>query len=99
MEAHRSWSRVLDLWKGLCEKVRTKVLDLGFGPFFSIPLLKANKALLMALAERWSLITRTFHLPMGEIELTLTDFYMMTQPPIGGAPPPYEVMPSADMNR
>lgn len=77
--------------------MRVKVLDLGFGPFLSIPLLKADKALLMALAKRWSPITRTFHLPMGEIGVTLTDFYMMTWLFVGGAPPSYEMMLSLEM--
>lgn len=99
VEVHGSWSRVLDLWNGLCEKVRVKVLDLGFRPFLSIPLLKVDKALLMALAKRWSPITHTFHLPMGEIGVTLMDFYMMTRLPVGGAPPPYEMMPSLKMIR
>ncbi len=73
-------------WNGLCERVRVKVLDLGFGPFLSIPLLKADKALLMALAERWSPDHPHLHLPTGEIGVTLTDFYMMTRLPVGGVP-------------
>lgn len=52
---------------------------MGFGPFLSISLLKADKALMMALAERWSLITCTFYLPMGEIGLRPIDFYMITR--------------------
>lgn len=99
VETHRSWSGVLVLWKNLCKRVQTKVIDMGFGLFFDIPLLKADKALLMALVERWSPITHTFHLPMGEIGVTPKGFYMVTRLPMGGAPPPYEVMPSIDMIR
>lgn len=83
METHGSWSRVLNLWKSLCKKVQKKVLDMGFGPILGIPLLKADKALLMALADIWSPITLTFHLPIGEIRVTLTDFYMLTRLPMG----------------
>lgn len=99
VDTHGSWSRVLNLWKALYKKVQTKVLSMGFKPFLSTPLLKANKALLMALVERWSLITRTFHLPMGEIGLTPIDFYMMTKLPMGSEPPPYEITPSDDLIR
>lgn len=68
-----------------------KVLGLG------IPLLKADKALLMALVERWSPISCTFHLPLGEIGLNPTDFYMMTRLLMRGDPPLFEMMPAADM--
>lgn len=85
---HGSWFGVLMMCRRLCEKAQTKVKEMGFGPFLSIPLLKADKALLMALAKRWSPITRTFHLPMGEIGLAPTDFFMMTRLPMGGEPPP-----------
>ena len=56
---------------------------MGFRPFLGILLLKVDKTLLMALVERWSSITYTFHLPMGEIGLTPTDFYIMTRLPMG----------------
>lgn len=81
------------MWKKLCKRVQTKVLGIGFGPFLGILLLKVNEALLMALAERWTPITHTFHLPMEEIGLTPTDFYMMTRLSMGGDPPPYEAKP------
>lgn len=74
------------MWGHLCEKAQTKVKEMGFGPLLSIPLLKANKALLMALVERWS--------PLGEIGLTPTNFYMMTCLPMGCDPPPYKLVPS-----
>lgn len=82
------------MWGRLCKKAKVKVKDMGFEPFLSIPLLKVDKALLMALAERWSPITHTFHLPMGEIGLPSVDFYMMTHLPMGGYPPPYEMVSS-----
>lgn len=71
----------------MCSNVQDKVQALGFGPFLSLPMLKANKALMMALVERWSLITQTFHLPMGENDMLFIDFYMMTDLSIDGTPP------------
>lgn len=61
---------------------------MGFGPFLSLPVLKANKALMMALAKRWSPVIRTFHLPMGEIGLPPIDFFMMTGLSMNITPPP-----------
>lgn len=87
------------MWGSLHKKAKTKAREMRFEPFLGIPLLKADKAFLMALVERWSPITHTFHLPMGEIGLPLTDFYMMTHLPMGGDPPPYELAPSQEMVR
>lgn len=67
--------------------VQTKVRELGFGSFLSLPSLKVDKGLLMALAERWSLVTRTFHLPIGEIGLPPINFFMMTGLPMDGLAP------------
>lgn len=73
-------------WKHLCKKIQAKIKEQGFGPFLNLSSLKADKSLLMALAERWSPMTRTFHLPMREIGLPQMrkiglpqiDIYMMT---------------------
>lgn len=43
---------------------------------------------MMALAKRWSLVTCTFHLPMGEIGLPPIDLFMMTDLSMDGTPPP-----------
>lgn len=42
----------------------------------------------MALAKRWSPITQTFHLSMGEIRVPPIDFFMMMGLSIDSAPPP-----------
>lgn len=54
-------------------------------------MLQADRALLMALIERWSPITHTFHLPMREISVPTTDFLMMTGLSMDGTP-----LPSSD---
>lgn len=88
VERHGSWSRVKTLWERICSNVQDRVWDLGFGPFLSLPILKVDKDLLMALSERWSSITQTFHLPMGEIGMPLVDFFMMTSLSMDDTPPP-----------
>lgn len=71
------------MWGRLCKKPKIEVREMGFEHFLSILLLKEDKAMLIVLAERWSPITHTFHLPMGEIGLPSTDFYMMMHFPMG----------------
>lgn len=60
----------------------------GFWPFLSLLMFLADKALLMALMKRWSPITQTFHLPMGEIGVPPIELFMMTGFSMGGTPPP-----------
>lgn len=61
---------------------------MGFGHFLTLLMVLADKALLMALAKRWSPIMQTFHLPMEEIEVPPIDFYMMMGLSMDGMPPP-----------
>lgn len=59
---------------------------MGFDPFLTLLMLNADWTLMMALAERWSPMTYTFHLPMGEIGMPPIDFFMMMRLPMGGTP-------------
>lgn len=59
-------------------KVQVRVILIRFGPLLTLPVLKADRALMMALAERWSPVTYTFHFPIGDIGMPLIDFYMIT---------------------
>lgn len=61
---------------------------MGFGRFLTLPVVQADNALSMALAERWSPITWTFHLPVGEIGVPLINLFMMTGLSMNGTPPP-----------
>lgn len=76
------------MWGHMCSNVQDMLWAMGFSHFLSLPVLKADKALMMALAERWSLSMHTFHLPMGEIGLPPIDLFMMTGLSIYGMPPP-----------
>lgn len=52
----------------------------------SYPTMKAHKAMLTALIERWDSETSTFHLPTGEMMVTLEDFWWILRLPIAGLP-------------
>ena len=43
-----------------------------------------DKALITALVERWRLETNTFHMPVGEVEVTLEDVACLWGLPIHG---------------
>lgn len=79
---------MLKLWGQMCPRVQERVWAMGFGCFLTLPMVLVNKALLMAFVKRWSPITRTFHLPAGEIGLTSVDFFMMMGLSMGGTPTP-----------
>lgn len=74
------------MWECLYSKVQAWVIKLGFGPFLSLPVLKADRVLMTTLVKRWSPVTYAFHLPMVDMGMSPIDFYMMTGLSIGGTP-------------
>ena len=50
------------------------------------PLPRVEASLLSALVDRWRPETHTFHMPFGEITVTLKDVAMITGLPIRGTP-------------
>ncbi|XP_047170225.1 uncharacterized protein LOC124838618 [Vigna umbellata] len=59
---------------GAChEAIEEIVLNSGLLPLCGISYDYVDKGLLLAFAERWHLETNTFHLPVGEMSITLDD--------------------------
>jgi hypothetical protein len=50
------------------------------------PMPRMDEALLTCLVDRWRPETHTFHLPFGEMTVTLKDVTMLTGLPIRGRP-------------
>ena len=46
-----------------------------------------DRSLISALVDRWRPKTHTFHMPFGEMAVTLQDVSMLTGLPISGDPP------------
>lgn len=63
---------------------------MGLRHVLYVPEFRANMDLLTALAERWHSETCTFHLPMGEMTVTLEDVYRILHIPIDGELIPYD---------
>ena len=58
----------------------------GLTGLFKVPDMEIDHALIMALVERWSLETHTFHLPHEEMGITLQDIEVMLGIPVDGLP-------------
>ena len=58
----------------------------GLTGLFKVPDMEVDHALITALVERWRLETHTFHLPHGEMDITLQDIEVMLGIPMDGLP-------------
>ncbi|KAI8535522.1 hypothetical protein RHMOL_Rhmol10G0180500 [Rhododendron molle] len=71
--------RSLALYEALPSRVRELVDAAGFGEFIrTLTLSRNDHVVLVALAERCRDTTNTFHLPLGEMTVTPTDFAAIT---------------------
>lgn len=69
---------------GLDSWVATYITDAGLGGLLCIPNIGLDYALIAALVERWRLEMHSFHLPHGEITITLQDMEVIIGVPIEG---------------
>ncbi|XP_075633939.1 serine/threonine-protein phosphatase 7 long form homolog [Castanea sativa] len=58
----------------------------GFTGLFKVPDMEVNHALITALVEQWHLETHMFHLPHGEMGITLQNIEVMLGIPVDGLP-------------
>ena len=64
----------------------------GLLPLCSIGYEVADKGLIIAFVERWHKDTNSFHLPVGEMTITLDDVSSILHIPIVGQFPTYEAL-------
>ncbi|GMY34611.1 protein MAIN-LIKE 2-like [Fagus crenata] len=76
---------LLDQWK-LTPKQIELVEKAGFHYLRMIPAINFDSALIAALVERWRRETNTFHLPVGEMTITLEDVALLLGLAIDGEP-------------
>ena len=57
----------------LDDRIKILIHHAGFGYFLTLTHIEINHHLIIALVERWRTETHTFHLPLGEVTVTLED--------------------------
>ena len=71
---------------GLDPRIMQHIDATGLTGLFKVPDMEVDHALITALVERWRPETHTFHLPHGEMGITLQDIKVMLGIPVDGLP-------------
>ncbi|MQL94842.1 hypothetical protein Taro_027503 [Colocasia esculenta] len=72
------WAVVRTIYQGLPDFQRTRLEEMGFGPFLRLDELTPNVGLIQALKERWDPECHSFLLPWGHMTPTLEDVARIT---------------------
>nr|XP_009630027.1 serine/threonine-protein phosphatase 7 long form homolog [Nicotiana tomentosiformis]XP_016497814.1 PREDICTED: serine/threonine-protein phosphatase 7 long form homolog [Nicotiana tabacum] len=86
--------RVDDMWEfirahPLHPRIIRRLQDTDFYRIIEIGQLQFDRALIMAMIERWRPETHMFHLPNGEAPITLEDVEVLFKLPVDGLPVAY----------
>ena len=71
---------------GLDPRIATYITDAGLDGLLWVPHMDLDHVLITALVERWRSETHSFHLPHGEITITLQDMEAIMGLPVNGLP-------------
>ena len=71
---------------GLDPRIARYITEAGFEGLFKVPNLELDHSLITALVERWHPEMHTFHLPYGEMGITLQDIEVMLGVRVDGLP-------------
>ena len=71
---------------GLDPRIACYITEAGFEGLFKVPNLELDHAFITALVERWRPEMHTFHLPYGEMGITLQDIEVMLGVRVDGLP-------------
>ena len=71
---------------GLDPRIMQYINVAGLTGLFKVPNMEVDHALITASVKRWRLGTHTFHLPNGEMGITLKDIEVMLETPVDGLP-------------
>lgn len=81
---HISHPSTKRLYVSLPDPMRVHLASCGFEYLIWLPKIRVNHGLLIDLIERFHSKTQTFHLPIGEITVTLEDVYKILRIPFHG---------------
>lgn len=73
-----TWAITLAVFEGLPEFQKTRVREMGFGPFLEIRPFWVDLALIQVIRERWDSHARAFIMPWGHMIPTLEDVVRIT---------------------
>ena len=71
---------------GLNPRIAAYIIDAGLDGLLRVPHMDLDHALFTALVERWRPETHSFHLPHGEMTITLQDMEVIMGVPVDGLP-------------
>ncbi|XP_050277135.1 serine/threonine-protein phosphatase 7 long form homolog [Quercus robur] len=71
---------------GLDPRILAYITDAGLDGLLRVPHMDIDHALITALVERWRPETHSFHLPHGEMTITLQDMEVIMGVPVDGLP-------------
>ena len=71
---------------GLDPRIVAYITDAGLDGLLWVPYMDLDHALIIALVERWRLEMHSFHLPHGEMTITLQDMEVIMGVPVDGLP-------------
>ncbi|KAK9988184.1 hypothetical protein SO802_028423 [Lithocarpus litseifolius] len=71
---------------GLDPQIAVYITDAGLDGLLQVPNIDVDHALITALVERWRPETHSFHLPHGEMTITLQDMEVIMGVPVVGLP-------------
>lgn len=71
---------------GLDPRIAAYITDAGLDGLLRVPHMDLDHALITALVERWRPETHSFHLPHGEMTITLQDMEVIMGVPVHGLP-------------
>ncbi|XP_006593214.1 serine/threonine-protein phosphatase 7 long form homolog [Glycine max] len=77
-----SHGRKVDKFGSPAPKIEGLVVGTGLSPLIDCSVVTGNPRLISAFVERWHRETNTFHLPMGELMITLDDVVCLLHLPI-----------------
>ena len=85
-----SHSRKVDKLGSPVPEIEGLVAGTRLSPLIGCSVVTGDPRLISAFAERWHRDTNTFHLPVGELTITLDDVACLLHLPITGALPRFE---------
>ncbi|XP_023900485.1 serine/threonine-protein phosphatase 7 long form homolog [Quercus suber] len=71
---------------GLDPRIAAHITDAGLDGLLRVPNIDIDHSLITALVERWRPETHSFHLPLGEMTITLQDIEVIMGVPVDGLP-------------